>query len=333
MATIAVPELPALTEDAAQSGGWRVSARGTLHDLVERTRRTPTTGGEDDAVLTAALTRAADALSIRKKPWSAWWSGALVEETWQSLHRAAALMPLVRPADRMAGELQVVRARATSLPETHPLRLAVTDAQLDTRIGNPTPADREVMSQTLSAVHAIGDARFRTVRSWRNRLLITAAVAVVSLLALLVLAAMFPATLPMCPSPQATPAAGAAVCPSGWATASGGDAAKVALVGILAGGVLAGVFALRNTEPSASAYRITPALSGLRVALAGLTAVIGVLIVQSGSLPGFSGLTSTGQIALYAVVFGFSQEAVTQLLEGRAKAVQQATQPEVSPAA
>jgi hypothetical protein len=64
-----------------------------------------------------------------------------------------------------------------------------------------------------------------------------------------------------------------------------------------------------------------------RLAFAGMTAVVRVLIVQSGTVPGFTGLTSTNQIAVYGAVFGFAQEAVTRILEGRARAVQEAAEP------
>ena len=173
----------------------------------------------------------------------------------------------------------------------------------------------------------MSDLKHREVRGWRNRLLVTAGATVVALIVLLLVSAAFPSALPMCP--KAT-TANPTVCPSGWPAPSGGDAAKVAVVGILAGGFIAAVLALRSTQPSASAYRITPALACLRLAFAGLTATVGVLIVQSSVVPGFTGLTSTNLIAVYAVIFGFSQEAVTQILEGRARAVQQAANPEAS---
>ncbi|HWJ84704.1 MAG TPA: hypothetical protein VNR62_04700, partial [Cellulomonas sp.] len=101
------------------------------------------------------------------------------------------------------------------------------------------------------------------------------------------------------------------------------DAGVVAFLGAL-GGALAAIIAMRRASPGSSPYRITPALSLVRVPLGGLTAVVGVMLVQSGEVPGVS-LTSASQVAVFALLFGFSQELVTRLLESRARVVQDAT--------
>jgi len=95
-------------------------------------------------------------------------------------------------------------------------------------------------------------------------------------------------------------------------------------LGVIGAGLTA-VLAIRRAQPSQSPYRLMPVLGFLRIPLGGIVAVLGVVLMQSGVVPGFDGLQTTQQIAVYAIVFGFAQEAVTRLLENRARAVQDVT--------
>ncbi|GAB3046670.1 hypothetical protein GCM10027053_00390 [Intrasporangium mesophilum] len=311
-----------------RTSGWRVEVLGRIAEILQEVdlaeRDTCPARQVRDAMDDAAGIVSRSTTTQRRL--RRWWSGADVQGAWLAIHRGAALMPLVVSNKRLGTQYIHARKRALQWTVREPYQIAVTDQELVKRVnsGKATGRDRELLRAILQETYALSDDTHQAVRSWRNRILVTTLVTLAALTILLAVVALFPTMLPMCP--ELAPAS-KTVCPSGWRVPSGGDAAKVAVVGILAGGFLAAVFALRSTEPSSSAYRITPALSCLRLSLAGLTAVLGVLIVQSGTVPGITVLTSTSQIALYAVAFGFSQEAVTKLLEGRAKAVQQAVTP------
>ncbi len=63
------------------------------------------------------------------------------------------------------------------------------------------------------------------------------------------------------------------------------------------------------------------ALGVLKVPLSGLTAVVGILFMTGGFVPGLSDLDSQGQILAYAVVFGYAQQLLTQVVDDRAQSV------------
>lgn len=269
----------------------------------------------------AAVQEAEQAVA-RPRSMGGWWSGAAVETAWQAIHRASALLPLIHEPGRLRVDLLRARERVVQLPTRSQFRLGLATKELSSRMadGTATPADRHLVSAAYAEIYEASDGKHQEVRSWRNRLIKMAGLALLALVILVVAASVRPAALPMCLEN--------AVCPSGAVGRPGPyDVLTVALVGMLAGGVLAAVLAVRSTRPGSSAYGISPALALLRVALAGLTATIGVLILQSGVLTSFAGLTSTNQIVVYAVVFGFAQEAVTHLIAGRANAVQEAAEP------
>jgi hypothetical protein len=59
-------------------------------------------------------------------------------------------------------------------------------------------------------------------------------------------------------------------------------------------------------------------LALLKLPLGALTAVIGILLIHGGFVPGLTALDTPAQIAAWAVVFGAAQQAVSQLLDNQA---------------
>ncbi len=52
-----------------------------------------------------------------------------------------------------------------------------------------------------------------------------------------------------------------------------------------------------------------------------LTAVIGILLLAGGFVPGLSNLDSQRQILAYALVFGYAQQIITRLADKQAQAI------------
>jgi hypothetical protein len=148
--------------------------------------------------------------------------------------------------------------------------------------------------------------------------------------------------MPLCFTPSATAAAAAAAatgataggaaaggqsegsttfCPSGDRQApSSGDVVIVSGLGLL-GGSLAAAFAIRKVRGSATPYDVPIALAVLKVPSGALTAVVGILLLGGGFVPGFSELDSQRQILAYALLFGYAQQLGTRFIDDRAKAI------------
>ena len=298
-------------------GPWQVEVRHRVDDL-----------GFKIAALPAPVRAPADQqldlarrAATRPFPRWQWWNGTSIETAWNATHLVQSMLPLLVDASALPGQLVDARRRAIMrLAKADPLRLAVEEPELAERVegGRATGQDRHTINAALQASLELADDEHRNLRDWRNRLLRVAALATLALGLTLLVAALRPQYLPLC----ATLQNGVPLCPGG-ATASAHDAGSVAFLGAL-GGALAAIIAMRRANPGSSPYRITPALSLVRVPLGGLTAVIGVMLVQSGEIPGLV-LTRPAQVAVFALLFGFSQELVTRLLESRARVVQEAT--------
>jgi hypothetical protein len=92
----------------------------------------------------------------------------------------------------------------------------------------------------------------------------------------------------------------------------------------LLGALLVAIAAIRKGSPITSTYRLTPALTALRLPLGGITAVVGLLLAQGATKIGIGPITTQAELLVTAVVFGIAQEPITNLLEARARAVQDA---------
>ena len=64
-------------------------------------------------------------------------------------------------------------------------------------------------------------------------------------------------------------------------------------------------------------YGLTVYQAALKPPLGGLLAVVGCLALQSGTLPGVTGVTSLAGLLFWAVAFGASQQAVTRMLDAQ----------------
>jgi hypothetical protein len=97
-----------------------------------------------------------------------------------------------------------------------------------------------------------------------------------------------------------------------------GDVTLVALLGMLGGG-LSGAVAIRHLQGSSTPYDIPVALSLLKLPSGAISALIGLLFVRGGFVPGLSQLDNQPQILAYAFVFGIAQQLVTRLVDRQAQ--------------
>jgi hypothetical protein len=175
------------------------------------------------------------------------------------------------------------------------------------------------------------------VRSFRNILLVTALFLALGVAGLTVVGLSRPDVIPLCFAPNET----AVVCPTATAdlpgngasgqgdaaldehmrdTASSWDIAVVEIVGLLAA-ALAAAFAIRGIKGTSTPYSLPAALALLKLPAGALTAVLGLLLMRGGFVPGLSALDSSAQIVAWAVLFGYSQQLFTHFVDEQAKAV------------
>ena len=103
-------------------------------------------------------------------------------------------------------------------------------------------------------------------------------------------------------------------------TANAWDMPLIEIVGLLAA-ALAGALALRSIRGTSTPYSLPVAVAVLKLPSGALTAVIGLLLMRGGFVPGLSALDSSAQIIAWAIVFGYSQQILTRLVDRQANSV------------
>jgi hypothetical protein len=99
--------------------------------------------------------------------------------------------------------------------------------------------------------------------------------------------------------------------PSAWLTLL-----CVIVFGVL-GGLISAIPVLARSPAAPDPYGLAVYQGTLKLPLGGVFAVIGCLALQSGTLPGVTGVTSLEGLLFWAAAFGASQQAVTRLLDAR----------------
>ena len=102
--------------------------------------------------------------------------------------------------------------------------------------------------------------------------------------------------------------------------ANPGDILLVEVLGLIAATIACAV-ALRRIRGSATPFPLAIALSLFKIPLGALTAVMGLLFMSGGFVPGLSALDSSAQILAWAAVFGYSQQLFTRFVDQRATAL------------
>jgi hypothetical protein len=154
------------------------------------------------------------------------------------------------------------------------------------------------------------------------------------LLALGVVTALRPGSLPLC---FAVP--GEVVCPTGENTvpqgnpdqlvasvASGWDYGLVVLMGIM-GAALGATITLRNMRGITEPYGVPLGLVVLKLPSGGLSAVTGLLLLRGQFVPGLVALDSPAQILAYAILFGYGQQLATRFVDQQGQALLDAAAP------
>jgi len=215
-----------------------------------------------------------------------WWTGNGVETAWNHLQTAREDLLTIGPAATVRSQLPALQRRlATASPDP------AHDPQLESikgiaaQTGDLSPGDREQIRAAHEHVR-VADDDHSEARSFRNNLLLwTGGLAVGAI----VLASIEQ------------------------------DGFRYLVIGAVAG-LLTTALAWRNLTHLGGPFAVSTAQAALKVPAGAAAALLGVLLVRSGII---SGLSASPSIADgYAVVFGLSQQALTQVVDSAAKKIE-----------
>jgi hypothetical protein len=339
---------------------WREQAFGRAADYRFLARRLlPRETERDWEALHAIEDRITAAEQVQ--PWYrrpiSYLTGSAVERANSQLDGVETDLLRLAPDSYRRGQLPNLVAHVKDhLPEGDPRRAQVEAIAAAVK---KRPCSAELCSseseQLLGAVRAASlEARrsIRRVRSFRNVLLVTALILSLGVAGITVLGVLSPKRIPLCFTPETVGSANV-VCPtrtlavkgSGGETAAGGQATAttappsqqeldrkerktarpwdvpiVEIIGVLAA-ALAGAFALRQIRGTSTPYSLPVAVAVLKLPSGALTAVLGLVLMRGGFVPGLSALDTSAQILAWAVVFGYSQQILTRLVDRQANTV------------
>jgi hypothetical protein len=201
---------------------------------------------------------------------------------------------------------------------------------------DPDQAGRRIWAVVVGAAAAREQQRVRSfsaIISWASALLFVIAglVAILGFLQPEMLALCFepqptptqPAVL-VCPTAESPLTDGADIDPVVRGTVSKWDVPLIEFIGMVAAGVT-GAVALRRIQGTATPFTVPVVLNILKLPTGALTAVLGLMLMRGGFVPGLTALDTTPQIIAWAVIFGASQQLLTGMVDRQAASVLGAT--------
>ncbi|MGR6963207.1 hypothetical protein ACU610_01930 [Geodermatophilus sp. URMC 61] len=276
-------------------------------------------------------------------------TGASLQRTQSNLDAAEASLLRLAPASYLQGQLPGFRAHVRRHLPRHDPRRARLEALASTR---PIPLrrhrrqdppaespafseeEREIIVGAMRAASSEAVRQLMQANSFRNLLGVTSVMLILLAVAVAVLGMVSPSTVPLCFSPETRDTI-TVVCPTQQHSekagtgdvddvfrqaATGGDAFTIEALGLTAAAISAAV-ALRNVRGTSTPVAIPIALAILKLPLGALTAVLGLLLMRGGFVPGLSALDSSAQILAWAVLFGYAQQVFTRLIDQQAHTV------------
>lgn len=193
--------------------------------------------------------------------------------------------------------------------------------------------ERGVIVSAVRAASSAGARELMLAKSFLNTLILTSAILILLAALTAVFGFVSPDTISLCFAPE-TAEGLMVVCPTGQEmvtppdtidevmdrTAGRWDLFTVEALGLTAAAISAAV-ALRNIHGTHTPIGIPISLAILKLPLGALTAVLGLLLMRGGFVPGLSALDSPPQILAWAVLFGYAQQIFTRFVDQQANVV------------
>jgi hypothetical protein len=323
----------------ARSPTWRDGALTRIRELEELLRwleiRHPDSSAKStDEVIRSYLSSARLAVEQSDHVWSRL-TGRHLEAVLTYIESAESLILRSAPQEYLVGQLPSLAAHVErNLSVSDPERIRVE--QLYARMAQPTehrpPLSREDMASLIAgaqtATREVSTSQL-TVARYRSLLFSMTVLLTCVAAAFALLGFLSPQSLHLCFTPEqagrvvvACPLDESAPLPSLEValgdviaeTVGPADILAVELVGV-AGAAVAAVFGLRQLRGGAGRYGLAVPLAVIKLATGSLTAVLGLLLLRGGFVPGLTDLDSSSQILAWAGIFGLAQELLTRLLD------------------
>lgn len=282
-----------------------------------------------------------EAMRYVDEDWSSWRfrrKAASLEGAWSNLRTAEVkILDLMGPEDIECRSVEIY-AKAKRHLDKRDARLAELDMYFNKRKwcrerkwcggGRQEPCDRRMITSALEAAYEAEDVELAKVRGLRRSLWLASVFAFIVLAVFVAWMQFHPHELALCFRPKENFVA----CPSrevvlkgpyiwpvelttGWESSE--DSTAVVIAGF-AGASLTAIATLRKLPRSNSPYDLTVPVASLKFLTGGLTALIGILLIHGGFIPGLTNLDTTAQILAWAVVFGAAQHVATRFIDDEA---------------
>jgi hypothetical protein len=342
-----LPSAPSLPVAGPTSAAWREEALTKVQELSGLVSwiiaNNPESAHAGDLVksitnhLQAAQDTAAGTVvdgDRKPGPWKRWKSsfgGSSFERALGNLDAVEVSVLRLAPEDYLRGQMPSLQAHVNRfLPKDDPRRVGVDGVAEKPDGYILTAADRDMV---IAAYHAANTQRRRDllrVSSFRNWVAAGTGVLTVVAIVIAVIGLTHKTWIPMCffPEEQQTFVCPIRETPTGdpatadidtlvVETAEPEDLLLIELVGLIAAALAAAV-ALRGMRGTSTPDGVPVGLALFKLPTGALTAVLGILLMRGGFVPGLSALDSSAQILAWAVIFGYAQQLLTRLIDSQA---------------
>jgi hypothetical protein len=236
------------------------------------------------------------------------------------LHSAAVLTLQTMPLRHLQGRLPDLCARVGEhLAPGDPRRgaLEALCRRQRTHGEELDEAGRELIVSAAQAAFLEEERALDRIRKFRNLVHGAAATACLLAVTLALFMARHENLAPLCFSDRGTvscPSASGGIGEMVFQLTSSWDYALVMMVGMIAA-TLSAAAALSGLRAAGGPYDMVLPLFLLKVPAGALTAVLGLLLVQGGFVPGLTALDSPSQIIAWGAVFGAAQQLFTRSID------------------
>jgi hypothetical protein len=260
-------------------------------------------------------------------------------------HMSAARENLLRlaPLSYVRGYLPNIVALSRSVLKSDDPRLTTLDALAgNAKSSEITEDDRETAISCLNGTNEEIRRTQSRLQNFRNVILFTAAFLMFLALAIGLVCFFRPYMIPICfaneqagvivvacPTTQSvpfsTPGARIPSDPNDISdavreTVTPLDILLIEFIGFISA-ALAAAISIRNVRGSSDPYSIPMALAFLKLPAGALTALLGLVLIRAGLVPGIRTLLTSAEIIAWALLFGYAQQLFTGVVDRQARSV------------
>ena len=288
-------------KDGSLDGLWRRLVMNKSSKIREQSRA----AGEDpdERAHVTHLLDAAEAVAASRPSWRMWWTGEQCDHAWRLVHEAEAhAMGLLPEAARIA-RMREVQLDATTILNPHDPVLSLDPAHTN------SAADS---AELLRRYRQAWDDRYVRSRNYRNRLIILTGVVSVFLVVLLIAGAV--GLIGMTTAGGEAGASMTLAWPA-W-DPSWSRLLELMVIGTIGsvGGLLAGARQILQVGGVYNPFYLPLHSLMVKIQMGALCAIVGVVAVLGGIASEIRAV-AWGDIALLALLFGATQQLITQLID------------------